>query len=97
VDAKDDWHKSALISAATTGRIDIVKLLLEKGADVNLVCDEPRIQTSLIGAALVGHIDIVMELIRYGANIEFRSVGALSQQSPLRLMLGIMSYCPRRF
>jgi ankyrin repeat protein len=57
---------SPLTGAAYKGRLDAVRLLLDRGADPNLVSDA----TPLINAAEGGHVDIVSLLLDRGANID---------------------------
>ena len=61
---------SVLIDASVTGNIDIVSMLLEAGADVNLVpkrnTDEP---SALMLAAQEGHFEVVKVLVEAGADI----------------------------
>jgi beta-lactamase regulating signal transducer with metallopeptidase domain/ankyrin repeat protein len=57
---------SPLSGAARKGRLDAVRLLLDRGADPNLAGDG----TPLINAAEGGHVDIVSLLLDRGANID---------------------------
>ena len=57
---------SPLTGAAYKGRLDAVRLLLDRGADPNLVGDG----TPLTNAAEGGHVDIVSLLLDRGANID---------------------------
>ena len=67
-----DWDKlTALITAASAGHSDIVKLLIKKGADVNS-SDKDGI-TVLMEASIMGHTKIVDLLIDAGAEIDFKS------------------------
>jgi beta-lactamase regulating signal transducer with metallopeptidase domain len=59
--------ESPLIGAARKGRLDAVRLLLDRGADPNLW---PRLKTPLINAAEQGHVEIVSLLLDRGANID---------------------------
>ena len=54
--------KTALMVAARGGYMEIVKLLLDKGADVNAK-DKKFEATSLIWAAVGGHSDVVELLL----------------------------------
>lgn len=58
--------QTPLLSAISKGRLDIVNLLLEKGADPNL----PNMlgQTPLFIAVSDGHMEIVQALVARGAN-----------------------------
>lgn len=60
-------HATALWAACTGGHLEIVKLLIDKGADVNkttLTCSTP-----LRGASFHGFIDVMSYLIEVGADI----------------------------
>jgi beta-lactamase regulating signal transducer with metallopeptidase domain len=59
---------SPLIGAAREGRLDAVRLLLERGADPNLLA--PFDESALIHAAAEGHVDIVSLLLDRGASID---------------------------
>ena len=67
VHANNDW---ALKYAAENGRIDVVKLLLEHGADVNA-------RDALKCAAENGRIDVVKLLLEHGANLHAKDEWAL--------------------
>lgn len=58
-----------LTLAAAGGQLEIVRVLLEAGADVNLRDDDEEF-TPLIGAAYDGHIEIVEVLLDAGANVK---------------------------
>ena len=60
-------HATALWAACTGGHIDIVKLLVEKGANVNKTTLTQS--TPLRGASFHGFIDVMEYLIQSGANI----------------------------
>jgi hypothetical protein len=59
---------SPLISAAREGRLDAVRLLLDRGADPNLLA--PFDESAMIHAAAEGHVDIVSLLLDRGASID---------------------------
>ncbi len=73
------WHRTPLIAAVDTGNIEVVRLLLARGAKVNLT-DQHLPTSSIIGpqplntalhyAAEKGFYDIAELLIDKGANIE---------------------------
>jgi ankyrin repeat protein len=58
---------SPLIGAAREGRLDAVRLLLDRGADPNLAVFDG---SALIHAADWGHVDIVSLLLDRGASID---------------------------
>ncbi len=67
-----DWDElTALITSASAGHVDIVKLLIKNGADVN-ASDKDGI-TALMEASIMGHTKIVNLLIDAGAEIDFKS------------------------
>jgi uncharacterized protein len=59
---------SPLIGAAREGRLDAVRLLLDRGADPNLAAAIDG--SALIHAAAEGHVDIVSLLLDRGASID---------------------------
>ena len=65
INSKDIMHdRTALICAAQYGHDDIVKMLIEAGADVN---SEGR--SALLQAAREGRVDVVKMLIEAGADL----------------------------
>lgn len=58
--------------ASIYGRTDLVRLLLDKGADPNLASTGQR--TALMGAAMNGHMEIVRLLLNFGADVERRNL-----------------------
>ncbi len=64
--------ETALMTAARTGRVSAVTLLIEHGAAVN-VTEQWRGQTALMWAAAEGHAAVVQALIDHGADITVRS------------------------
>src|SRR5688572_24171173 len=62
--------RSALFHAASYGAIDIVRLLIAKGGDVNETKDGRR--TPLMMAAVQGYEEVVVVLLNAGANINAR-------------------------
>ncbi|HEV2666193.1 MAG TPA: M56 family metallopeptidase [Blastocatellia bacterium] len=69
VNCTSSWRgvESPLIGAAKNGRLNAVRLLLDRGADPNMW---PRLRTPLIWAADAGHVEIVSLLLDRGANID---------------------------
>lgn len=69
VNAKDEDKSgyTALMSAAMNGLTDVAKVLLDKGADVNIKDNYGG--TALEYAALFGNADIVKLLLEKGANV----------------------------
>src|SRR5581483_1753076 len=60
--------ETALMTAARVGKIDAVKLLLDRGANVN-ARDAVHEQTALMWAVLENHADVVELLLARGADI----------------------------
>ncbi|ORX44704.1 ankyrin [Piromyces finnis] len=59
-----------LVQACKSNKLNTVKILLQNGANPNLICDY---STPLIDACLKNNIDIVRELLSYGANVNLKS------------------------
>lgn len=68
VDQKNRFGDTPLMAAALNGKLDIVRKLRTRGADLN-----PRGWTPLIYAATGGHDDIVAYLLDQGADINAQS------------------------
>jgi ankyrin repeat protein len=72
IDAADEGSgDTALMWAATTGSVEVVRLLLERGADPNRA--DKYGFTALIDAARGGWAEIVHLLLRYGADVNAES------------------------
>ncbi|XP_012733563.2 ankyrin repeat and EF-hand domain-containing protein 1 [Fundulus heteroclitus] len=78
VDAQDEYYKSPLMEACSSGNYEMAQYLLSKGADVSL-CDQ-FFWTPLHHAAHGGHLEIVELLVNAGAEV---NVTALSEGTPL--------------
>jgi ankyrin repeat protein len=61
-----------LLFAAANGHLDIVRLLLQAGADVKAKDDQSG-DTALIAAAGGGHSDLIKPLVAAGADVEARN------------------------
>jgi len=66
---KTDCRDILLIDAATGGLIDLVKRLLDEGADPDVIGDD---QSPLMAAAEAGHIELVKFLLEAGADVNRR-------------------------
>ncbi len=73
MNAKDTTNLTALHFAASEGRLEIVKLLLEQGADVN--AKDIMNLTALHCAALEGHLAVVTLLLAKGADVKVKALG----------------------
>lgn len=82
------WDGTPLMLASARGYMDIVKLLIEKGANVNAKKYE---DTPLVMASAKGHMDIAKFLIEKGAEVN----SAVYPQNPM-LHMGTIEYMIRR-
>ena len=91
----DYWKHDAsspLLSAVDKGNVEIVKLLLEKGADPNAGIFGKRQQAQtypLLFAAEKGELDIIVLLLEHGANI---NISNKSGETPLLIAAHMMNY-----
>lgn len=65
---KNKYNLSPLRHAARSGSIEVVKFLINQGAEINAKAADNG--TALSAASLKGHIDIVKLLIQHGATID---------------------------
>jgi ankyrin repeat protein len=65
VDAWDNMGRTALLLAAQSGRLELVRRLIEAGADVNAISGDGS--TPIFVASEVGNFDIVKCLLAHGA------------------------------
>ena len=73
MNVKDDWRGyTPLHLAAYSGHIEIARLLLQNGAEVNVMRNNYGI-TPLHWAALNGHVDILHLLVENGVDLEAQS------------------------
>jgi ankyrin repeat protein len=73
VNAKGRQGFSALLAASRNGHFEVVKYLVEHGAEVD-ERQNAREKTPLLAAAFDGHYDIARYLIEHGANINVQAV-----------------------
>ncbi|XP_069672913.1 kinase D-interacting substrate of 220 kDa B isoform X3 [Periplaneta americana] len=73
VDDRDENNTTALIIAASKGKLYFVRELINHGADVN--AEDGDNWSALLCAAKEGYADICIELLEHGANIEHRDMG----------------------
>jgi len=69
VDKKDIAGQTALMYAAETGNLEIVKYLVEQGANINAVSGRKGRGTPLIYAAAANKVEIVEYLLKNGGDI----------------------------
>lgn len=74
---------TALMFAATYGHFDVVKLLMEHGADINKVTYDGN--NALFFTVVAGHVEIIEHLIEFGAPVDkgCRNVTPLEKASSL--------------
>jgi ankyrin repeat protein len=83
IDARDGWYgQTALMAAAAGDHADVVRLLIDAGADVDAT--DWAGDTALHGAALRGATEAIEALVALGANLEARNAAG---QTPLELAL----------
>ncbi|XP_024226522.1 kinase D-interacting substrate of 220 kDa isoform X7 [Bombus impatiens] len=73
IDDRDENGSTALILAASKGKIHFVRELINHGADVN--AEDADNWTALLCAAKEGHTDVCLELLEHGADLEHRDMG----------------------
>ncbi|MCP4981490.1 MAG: hypothetical protein GY935_13460 [Gammaproteobacteria bacterium] len=69
VDSKDAAGQTALMYAAENGRIEVVKYLVSKGADVDAIAGGFGRGTALIYAASTNRLEVISYLIKSGADV----------------------------
>jgi ankyrin repeat protein len=73
INALDSLGWAALVIAATEGDIEMVKLLLQRGANPN-VTNSPNHETALINSAFNGDTAVVNELLHAGADMRIQDI-----------------------
>jgi len=81
INFQDQQGRSALMGAAQRGRLEIVKLLLEKNPQIDL--KDKQGKTALALALENGHLDVATVLINAGADVNARDTNG---KSPLILL-----------
>ena len=93
VNKRDEYGWTLLMAAACEGQTEVVRLLAEKGADVNLVNEKQGGMTALMMAVRWGHVDTVKALAELGANLDYRNnhgVSAFSMSIGNEAMLQVL-------
>jgi hypothetical protein len=76
------WDGTALAAAAYKGHLPVVRLLLDKGADINT---QDRLgDTPLMNAVYEKHVDVILELLNRGADRNLQNSKGLSPQDNAR-------------
>lgn len=65
----EEGYSNTLVWSASKGYADVVRLLLDRGADVNAHDMSLGGSTALIAAAFAGHVEIARLLLEKGANV----------------------------
>src|SRR3989442_9855905 len=78
----DAEGNSPLLNAAAAGHVQVVRLLVEKGAAVNVAND--RGMTPLSGAVLNGHTRVVAALVDSGADLSAPTVDRMPLMLAIR-------------
>jgi hypothetical protein len=78
IEASDGYGSTALIEAANANRLDLVKLLLARGADPKAVVGHYGPHTALTAAINKGNAEMARLLIAAGADITLKSRGGQS-------------------
>ena len=73
INEKDFNGRHPLFAATMSGEIEIVRYLIERGADLNLKTDDIYGQTALMNAAALGRTDIVKLLVESGAKLDLET------------------------
>ena len=72
VDVRDDAGRSGLLRAAASGQAEMVELLAQHGADLEIRVGYHG-ETALILASHAGHVQAVRSLIAAGADVNAKS------------------------
>jgi ankyrin repeat protein len=70
-DIYEGTYSTLLAKAVSDGHINVVKILLDNGADTEIPCIDGY--TPLVSASSSGYYDIVELLIKHGADIDYET------------------------
>lgn len=68
---KGAYKTTVLMEASVRGNLEVMKLLIERGADINLTDKDGW--TALMGATVQGHLESVSLLLKQGAEVNTRN------------------------
>ncbi len=83
-----EYGQTALMISSRAGNLDIVKYLVEQGADLNILAESEWGWTALIEASFGGHIEVVKILVESGADINIQDVDSASTALMIASRLG---------
>ncbi|ETR68205.1 MAG: hypothetical protein OMM_10763, partial [Candidatus Magnetoglobus multicellularis str. Araruama] len=76
--AHDSEWNTPLMKASENGHLEIVKLLIENGADISIQQSIAPEYTALIVASIKGHLEIVKYLVEHGAHISTSDIEGMT-------------------
>ena len=74
MNARDRYHQTALMLAAQGGHAGVVRLLVERGSDLDVAAKFSL--SALMLAVIAGHSEVVRILVGAGADLTIRGSGA---------------------
>jgi ankyrin repeat protein len=97
LNAKDMYNQTPLSFAAYQGKLETVKLLLKKGADINVESiseDKENGKTALYYSIEKDHEDVALELINYGAATDEVLVHLAAKFGHLKVLNNLLDQHP---